>query len=178
MLARVSCLSQGREMLSANATDKVTTKAFCGLRFAQGDRTIAQETVSSMDRGGAEEVGRGPRLRTAPGPWARVERVLEASWKRQRGKGGSRAAPTGKNAPLLEAAHPSKPRVAGMLLLPSSRQTWGCLSVTTSQTEILHFQAVKNVKFPMLRGWNPITAMWAHWLSQPIRPPWQLQDHL
>lgn len=36
-----------------------------------------------------------------------------------------------------------------MLLLPSRRQgLWGCLSVTTSQTEILHFQAVKNVKFP------------------------------
>ena len=30
-----SCLSRGREMLSPAATDKVTSKAFCGLRFAQ-----------------------------------------------------------------------------------------------------------------------------------------------
>lgn len=30
-----SCLSQGREMLSRAAADKVTTKAFYGLHFAQ-----------------------------------------------------------------------------------------------------------------------------------------------
>lgn len=63
----------------------------------------------------------------------------------QRGKGGA-GQPNREGA---EAAHPRQPPVAGMLLLPSRRQgLWGCLSVTTSQTEILHFQAVKNVKFP------------------------------
>lgn len=44
------------------------------------------------------------------------------------------------------------------------------LGAAARQTEIRHFQAVENVKFPC-SGQEPITAVRTRWLLWPLRPP-------
>lgn len=137
----------------------------------KGDRGHdSTETVSSVGRRGAEKAGRGPRLR---GPWP-VGQSRGGFWKlpeRAERERGSRAAHQGRMPPA-EAAHPSQPPVAGMLLLPSRRgRVSGAASVLPQAKRKSYISRLSRMSSFRAQGWNPITAVWAHWLSQPIRPP-------
>lgn len=95
--------------------------------------------------GEPEEGWPGARLPCFQPAGQRVEEDSGSFLEGQRGRAGKQGSPTEHSTHCqarlaLPAPHGS---------LPRGRQRPGAgLSVTTSQTEILHFQAVKNVKFP------------------------------
>lgn len=93
------------------------------------------------------------------------ERALEASWRGKEGDGAPRS-PRGRIHPTAKPYGPSQPPAGG---LQSGR--WGPKSWLhiTRQTEILHFQAVENVKFPCsgLESHQRCAARRLSWLIKP-----------
>ena len=141
-----SCLSWGREMLSPLRWIRLPRKHFVDYVSHKGDRGHdSAEPVSSVGGGGAKSLAGDPGS-AACSPWARAEGISGSFLEGRRGKGGA-SQPHRAGLSAAKAAQPQLAPNGGA----AEKREMGSLELPQyyhSQTEILHFQAVKNVKFP------------------------------
>lgn len=126
---------------------RLPRKYFLDYVSHKGDRGHdSSEPVSSPGEGGAEEAGLGPGLSCLP-PEGQSQGGF---WKLPGGaEGKGRLSPPQRaGLPTAEAARPQLAPDSGAAAKQETGVSGAGPGVTTSRTEILHFQAVENVKFP------------------------------
>lgn len=145
---RVPARHGPRDAIAGCRWIRLPRKHFVGYVSHKGDRGHdSAEPVSSEGEGAQGCQPKASECLLATCRLGSQERALQPSWRGKEGEGAS-SSPGEHINPTAKPYGPSRAPAGG---LQSGR--WGPLSWLhiTRQTEILHFQAVENVKFPCSR---------------------------